>query len=338
MENRRMYKDLVTAPPGAAPAFELPRPLPVKVGTDFKMIEINAIVYIRASGNYVGLVMVGGETVHTKETISHIAERLPQPPFLRIRRSLLVNCLYIKGIKSRGHNYEFALLGDVHLLSGTTFRAEIRERVLTGLRRGGRIAQRPVSIRPPEFPNSGAASAGSSIASCVRIRECEPGDEQRLALLGKLTFMETYSNVFPDKDLLAHCVMHDGPVLYAAWIASDTAKLWMAETEFCGAPVGYLALTLPSLPLTGLRPKDLEIQRLYLLKHFQGAGLGAKFVALALRFAKEYGYQRLLLAEYSKNSRAIEFFHRFGFDAIGDHVCRVGRSDYQDTVLGLELR
>ena len=116
--------------------------LSVKVGTCIRFNEMANIVYVQAAGNYVGIVMVGGETVHTKETISHIAERLPHHLFFRIHRSYIVNVRYIREIKSRQNNYDFTLSGDIHLLSGTTYRKFVRKQFSINLRRSNKSSAR----------------------------------------------------------------------------------------------------------------------------------------------------------------------------------------------------
>lgn len=118
------------------------RQLCVKVGTCIRFNEMANIVYVQAAGNYVGVVMASGETIHTKETISHIAERLPHHLFVRIHRSYIVNVRYIREIKSRQNNYDFTLSGDIHLLSGTTYRKFVRKQFSINLRRSNKSSAR----------------------------------------------------------------------------------------------------------------------------------------------------------------------------------------------------
>ena len=112
---------------------EAPRYLLVKVGTSVKLLELAQIIYIQAAGNYVGVVIANGQKVHTKETISHIASRLPVSVFVRIHRSLILNRHYILEIQSRRKNYVFTLVNGIRLLSGTTYRKHIRGQFLVGL-------------------------------------------------------------------------------------------------------------------------------------------------------------------------------------------------------------
>ena len=107
----------------------------------------------------------------------------------------------------------------------------------------------------------------------VTIRACSPSDAEALALVGRATFLESYAEVLPGADILAHCAAQHAPELYASWLAREDHGLWIAEAAG-GAPVGYVTLNPPDLPVeTG--PGDVEIKRIYLLSRYHGAGLGA---------------------------------------------------------------
>lgn len=110
------------------------RYLAVRVGTSIKLLEFAQIIYVQAASNYVGLRIASGQTVHTKETISHIALRLPQTEFVRIRRSFILNRKYVHEIRPRGNNYEFTLANGTRLLSGITYRKHVRDQFLIGLK------------------------------------------------------------------------------------------------------------------------------------------------------------------------------------------------------------
>ena len=61
--------------------------------------------------------------------------------------------------------------------------------------------------------------------------------------------------------------------------------------------------------------------------------LPARFFAQAARM----GSRRLLLGVYEKNDRAIAFYERFGFARVGTRRFRVGRTDYDDLILGFDI-
>ena len=170
------------------------------------------------------------------------------------------------------------------------------------------------------------------------VRVCGQGDDQALALIGKATFLEAFAGILSSEDILLHCETQHTPEIYKTWLADPRARTWLAEIEPGNAPVGYLVVAPASLPLPDLSDADLEVKRIYLLHRVQGAGLGARLMKEAVTFAALAGITRLVLGVYEKNDRAISFYERFGFTRVGTRRFRVGRNDYDDLILGFDVR
>lgn len=177
-------------------------------------------------------------------------------------------------------------------------------------------------------------SAGAASAS---IRMARSGDETRLALVGRATFLESYANLLPAEDILAHTEQYHAPGVYAAWLADARHGCWLVEANPGKAPVGYMVLSPPDLPLADLAPNDLEIKRIYLLNPFQRVGLGRALMQQASAHARRSGIARLLLGVYSRNTAALAFYNRIGFHRVGERQFRVGASEYFDYILGIDL-
>ena len=170
----------------------------------------------------------------------------------------------------------------------------------------------------------------------ARIRLCRPGDEEVLALVGQATFLETFAGILPGSDIVAHCRRQHAPAVYRSWLDGD-ARVWLAEAEPSGAPVGYLVLAPASLPVPDSNEGDLEVKRIYLLDRFRGQGIGQRLMIAAETHARDVGAPRLLLGVYSRNDRAVTFYERFGFRRVGTRRFRVGEHDYDDFVLSMDL-
>lgn len=169
----------------------------------------------------------------------------------------------------------------------------------------------------------------------ITIRRCVAGDAPALALVGQATILETYAQVLPLADLLHHCGVQHGEALYADWLTRPDHRLWLAETE-TGAPVGYMALTPPDLPVPA-GPRDVELRRIYVLNPFHGVGLGVRMMRTAIETGTAAGFERLLLSVYSRNAQALGFYARQGFTQAGVQKFRVGANDYDDLVLARGL-
>lgn len=169
------------------------------------------------------------------------------------------------------------------------------------------------------------------------LKAAEAGDERRLALVGQATFLETFAGILDGSDILAHCEREHSAAAYAQWLADPDARIWIAQTDPGSAPVGYLLLARPSLPLPDLRPDDLEVKRIYLLHRFHGSGTGQAMMEKALIDARQRGARRLLLGVYAHNHRAIAFYLKNGFVKVGERRFEVGARGYEDTMLARDL-
>jgi diamine N-acetyltransferase len=173
--------------------------------------------------------------------------------------------------------------------------------------------------------------------STVNIRKCVPGDEIALSIVGQATFLDAFAGVLSGKDILGHCVRQHSSEKYATWLRDDDSAIWVAEIEPGHAPVGYLVLTKPDLPLGDICAGDAEVKRVYLLSRFRGGGLGRRMMQEAEAYARVRGVKRLLLGVYNRNDSAISFYEKLGYRRVGERSFSVGDSTYHDYILALSL-
>lgn len=171
----------------------------------------------------------------------------------------------------------------------------------------------------------------------ITIRRCTAGDEVALSIVGQASFLDTFAGVLAGKDILDHCVRQHSSEKYAAWLREAASTVWIAEVEPGRAPVGYLVLTKPDLPLPEISAEDVEVKRVYLLSRFRGAGVGRRLMLEAETYARSRGTRRLLLGVYSGNSAAISFYERLGYERVGERSFTVGENTYHDFILAKPL-
>lgn len=172
--------------------------------------------------------------------------------------------------------------------------------------------------------------------SDITIRPCTSDDAGRLSVVAAATFVETYAGIVDGEDIVFHCGTTHAPPAYQALLADPARRLFLATVEPGDAPVGFLLMGPPDLPVeTG--PGDMELTRIYALHRFHGTGLGQRLMQTAIDTARAAGAKRLLLAVYSKNARANAFYAKMGFEQVGTRLFHVGVNDYLDWVLALTL-
>jgi ribosomal protein S18 acetylase RimI-like enzyme len=174
------------------------------------------------------------------------------------------------------------------------------------------------------------------MSAAVTVRPCIAGDEAALALLGSATFLETYAGIVDGQDIVGHVGRQHAASIYAAWLGDGRSRLWIAEVAPGAAPVGYLVLTEPDLPVP-IAPGDFEIKRIYVLERYKQGGMGRQLMATAAEYVRARGGGRLLLGVYQRNVAALAFYERAGFQQVGTRRFHVGSRHYDDYVLALTL-
>ena len=82
---------------------------------------------------------------------------------------------------------------------------------------------------------------------------------------------------------------------------------------------------------------SLELERIYILKEFQGAGLGKYLLEHAISIAIEHGKKYIWLGVWEHNEKAKRFYQKNGFYRIGEHSFVVGDDVQIDYVMRKDL-
>ena len=167
------------------------------------------------------------------------------------------------------------------------------------------------------------------------LRECGPGDAERLALVGAASFLEAFAGFLPGEDILAHCRKHHSAEKYAAMLADADTRIVVAEVK--GSAVGYAVVCPPDMPAVRVTAADVELKRIYLLHRFQGAGIGAALMEWSVSTARRLGKKRLLLGVNDQNDKAVAFYLKHGFVHAGTRRFQVGTMLCSDFILAKEL-
>ncbi|WP_245817772.1 GNAT family N-acetyltransferase [Granulicella rosea] len=158
-------------------------------------------------------------------------------------------------------------------------------------------------------------------------------DAYMLSLIGAATFMEAFAGRLEGSAIRAHCARAYTLGATEDLLSKETTKAWVATVEPDAAPVGFVLLTEPDLPLPGLTGADIELKRIYLFTRFHGNGNGQRMMDQAIGGARAQGKSRLLLGVYSENPRALAFYAKNGFVQVGTREFALGTIVHHDYIL-----
>ncbi len=165
----------------------------------------------------------------------------------------------------------------------------------------------------------------------VTIRRASLEDNQLLAALGAKTFHDAFIQDNQPENIAAYIHSAFSPQKMAADLADPASVFFIAEVN--GSPAGYAHLNAgqPAEGISGARP--LELVRIYALQEWIGHGIGAALMQAILEEARRRGHDALWLGVWERNPRAIAFYQRWGFEAVGSHGFRLGDEDQTDLLM-----
>lgn len=104
-----------------------------------------------------------------------------------------------------------------------------------------------------------------------------------------------------------------------------------------GELAGYLKLNAGAAQTEHMGETKLEIERIYLKRAFQGAGLGHYLIQSAIDFAQQLQKTTIWLGVWEENKKAISFYERVGFQKTGTHVFMLGDEEQLDYIMEMPL-
>jgi diamine N-acetyltransferase len=163
------------------------------------------------------------------------------------------------------------------------------------------------------------------------IRRATPADAEALSRIGAETFTETFSHLYPPADLAAF--------LEAAYAVEKSRRdledpdkaVWLVEAD--GEVVGHALAGPCDLPHDDVTPACGELKRLYILKAFQGGGVGSRLLAETLAWLERDGPRRLWIGVWSENFGAQRLYGRLGFEKVGEYEFPVGETRDHEFIL-----
>ena len=172
--------------------------------------------------------------------------------------------------------------------------------------------------------------------SKVEVRTASKDDAGFIALLGRVTFTETFGHHFRDRqDLLDYYDATFSVDKIEKSISKSSNLYWIALAD--GLAVGYAKLKLnsPSEFIAG--ENTCQLQKIYLLKDFLSLRIGFQLQNALLDRAQEEGFGIIWLSVLKSNQRAIDFYTRTGFEEIGNHDFQIGKENFEFTAMSKKL-
>ena len=99
--------------------------------------------------------------------------------------------------------------------------------------------------------------------------------------------------------------------------------------------IGYLKLNMGPAQTDIKDANALEIERIYVIKEYQGKKAGQQLYEKTIQVAKEKMLKYIWLGVWQENSKAIQFYVKNGFEIFDQHVFKLGDEEQTDFLMRL---
>jgi diamine N-acetyltransferase len=154
-----------------------------------------------------------------------------------------------------------------------------------------------------------------------------------LAALMERTFRDTYSATSNADAIERHVAEHFGPERQAAELADPALATLLVEVG--GELAGFAQLRRGEAPPCVAARSPVELLRFYVDRPWHGRGVAAPLMDACFAAAGEA--DALWLLVYRINERALTFYRKHGFVAVGTHPYHFGDEVHDDIVMVREL-
>jgi diamine N-acetyltransferase len=170
----------------------------------------------------------------------------------------------------------------------------------------------------------------------LNIRKAGLEDAELVARLSAETFRETFAAQNTKEDMDKYLQEKFDTGIIVAELKDSKTIFYIA---FMGnEAAGYSKLRSNKLPEGLKADKAIEVERIYVLKKFQGQKVGAALMQKDTDHAKENACDVIWLGVWEHNISSIEFYKRWGFEIFGSHIFRLGDDDQTDLLMKKHLK
>jgi diamine N-acetyltransferase len=169
------------------------------------------------------------------------------------------------------------------------------------------------------------------------LRKANAEDAAIIAMLGRLTFRETFDALFVGREdeLQAYLDQTFSVSKIASSMAKPQNHYYLAMLD--ALPVGYAKHKHPSANPLINDPAPTQLQKIYVLSEFIAHRIGHALLDAVIQAAVVAHIRIMWLTVLVSNDRAIRFYERHGWTGAGTANFAIGTQDFSFLVMRTEI-
>lgn len=169
----------------------------------------------------------------------------------------------------------------------------------------------------------------------MQIRALNQHDLSALQVMSCQTFHDTFAESNSIEDMQRYLAKHFSSEQLGKELSNPDMYFYFAEQQ--GEPIGYLKLNRGKAQTEQQTDNAVEIERIYVLKKWQGKGIGQALYEFAVQQSKEWKADFIWLGVWEYNRNALAFYQKNGFVPFGNHFFQLGNDQQTDILMKRQL-
>ncbi len=173
------------------------------------------------------------------------------------------------------------------------------------------------------------------MAKDLIFKECKKGELELLTRISRETFAVAFEDQNNPDDFKTYLDTAFSPETLARELQRPGSRFYFVYRDT--VLVAYIKLNTGNAQTDLWEDSGMELERIYVLKEFQGLGIGAEILSRVKKMAIAEDKQYLWLGVWEENKDAIRFYEKQGFVKSGMHPYYIGNDKQMDWVMKADL-
>jgi len=171
----------------------------------------------------------------------------------------------------------------------------------------------------------------------INIRIANQSDAIHIALLGRITYVESHGKYIENKSvLLNYCNETFSVDETRNQLDNPDNIFWIVF--YNELPIGYAKLVLNATSKYASSKNTCRLQKIYILNDFIAMKIGYKLLNSITEKAQILQFDTVWLTVYIKNNKAMNFYTKNGFEQVGNYSFQMVDETYDNYVFQKKLQ
>ncbi len=171
--------------------------------------------------------------------------------------------------------------------------------------------------------------------STIVIKKIGLSDLVQLQYIGRLTFYETFSAYNTEENMLKYLGESFSNENLKTELSNPNSAFYFAYDK--NEIIGYLKINFGESQSELKVDNALEIERIYIIKEYQGKKVGQLFHDMAVNISRKKQLKYIWLGVWEENTKAINFYKKNGFKEFDKHIFYLGDDKQTDIMMKIEV-